>query len=230
MKQNLDQITNGLNIELIKKITDETSDSKYKDEILHNRMEEKHNPNFNYLCCVVKEKMKDRKIEYMLDDNIVELIACNCRNNEDIIERIVTALWASNEIEKTINYTPEIILERVIEYLILDLREIDNSIIINIIKEVVANKYGITTEDLISRSKAPEILYPRKIAMYLCRLLTNAYVPTISRKHFGDRDPILLLDICEQIAEDLTNNPTLVSEINDIISQVDISLKSGFKS
>ena len=132
MKQNLDQITN---IELIKKITDETSDSKYKDEILHNRMEEKHNPNFNYLCCVVKEKMKDRKIEYMLDDNIVELIACNCRNNEDIIERIVTALWASNEIEKTINYTPEIILERVIEYLILDLREIDNSTIINIIKE-----------------------------------------------------------------------------------------------
>ena len=184
--------------------------------IVGDNVNEKYNFKFNQLCSIVKEKIKDKKIEYKLDENVVELIACCCRNNEALIDETINLLWAYTEIHKPERITLEIAVENLIEIS----NRIDNPIIIDKIKEAVASKYGITTQDLISRNRTPEILYPRKIAMYVCRLLTNVNVANLSRIHFGGRDPIILIRSCEQIAEDLINNPSLVSEINDIIATV----------
>lgn len=47
--------------------------------------------------------------------------------------------------------------------------------------KVVAAHYGIKVSDLKSKSNARQIAYPRQIAMYLCKLLTDTSYPEIGK-------------------------------------------------
>lgn len=54
-------------------------------------------------------------------------------------------------------------------------KEITSELII----EVVAEHYNLKTSDLASVTKKKTIAYPRQIAMYLCRELTNVPLVTV---------------------------------------------------
>src|SRR5205807_7552816 len=47
--------------------------------------------------------------------------------------------------------------------------------------------FGITTQELLSTTRTPRIVWPRQLAMYLARELTGESLPAIGR-HFGGRD------------------------------------------
>ncbi len=55
------------------------------------------------------------------------------------------------------------------------------------IQRVVAEAFGLTLADLRSDRRTQPIVYPRQIAMYLCRELTDLSLPRIGEK-FGGRD------------------------------------------
>src|SRR5699024_6933768 len=60
-------------------------------------------------------------------------------------------------------------------------------ITIDIIQEVVREKYGIKLEDFVSKKRTKAIAFPRQIAMYLSRELTDSSLPKIGEE-FGGRD------------------------------------------
>src|SRR5699024_6784473 len=60
-------------------------------------------------------------------------------------------------------------------------------ITIDIIQEVVGEKYGIKLEDFVSKKRTKAIAFPRQIAMYLSRELTDSSLPKIGEE-FGGRD------------------------------------------
>lgn len=59
------------------------------------------------------------------------------------------------------------------------------------------------------------IAYPRQIAMYLCRELTDMSLPKIGEL-FGGRDHTTVLHACDKISEELKNDQTLQITINKI--------------
>jgi chromosomal replication initiator protein len=60
------------------------------------------------------------------------------------------------------------------------------------IQALACRHFGLTTEELLSSSRTARIAWPRQVAMYLSRELTEESLPVIGR-HFGGRDHTTVL-------------------------------------
>lgn len=70
-----------------------------------------------------------------------------------------------------------------------------------LIQGVVARYFNIKKDDFKSKKRSREIAYPRQIAMYLCRELTDMSLPKIGND-FGGRDHTTVLHAYEKISEE----------------------------
>ena len=59
-------------------------------------------------------------------------------------------------------------------------------------KKIVADYYSISLEELVSKKRSRNISYPRQIAMYLLRDVTDMSLPKIGND-FGGRDHTTVL-------------------------------------
>jgi chromosomal replication initiator protein len=87
------------------------------------------------------------------------------------------------------------------------------------IKQVVAEHYNIRMQDFEVRNRSRSVAYPRQIAMYLSRELTDASLPKIGEE-FGGRDHTTVIHACEKIAEDVKNDPTFAHTIEVLIAKI----------
>ena len=67
-------------------------------------------------------------------------------------------------------------------------------------------------EDLLSRSRAERVVWPRQAAMYLCKELTEHSLPTIARA-FGGRDHTTVLYACKRVAAHIAASPPAYADI-----------------
>lgn len=89
----------------------------------------------------------------------------------------------------------------------------------DLIQQIVADYFAIDKEGLTAKRKDRQYAYPRQIAMYLCRRLTDFSLPSIG-KLFGGRDHSTVMHACDKIATDSENNPQLKTTLDDIISRI----------
>lgn len=87
---------------------------------------------------------------------------------------------------------------------------------VNRIQEKVAAYYKLKVEDFKSKKRTKDIAFPRQIAMYLTRELTDLSLPKIGYE-FGGRDHTTVLHGCEKIAADLKHDLKLQQEIANLI-------------
>ncbi|NLJ85534.1 MAG: chromosomal replication initiator protein DnaA [Firmicutes bacterium] len=92
-------------------------------------------------------------------------------------------------------------------------------ITIDAIQEVVANHYSITVADMRSKKRTRVITFPRQVAMYLARELTDASLPRIGEE-FGGRDHTTVLHAYDKIQKALQKNPSLQKEVNQLSQQL----------
>lgn len=90
---------------------------------------------------------------------------------------------------------------------------------IKTIQESVANYYNLRIEDLKSQRRTRNIAYPRQIAMYLSRKLTDMSLPKIGEE-FGGRDHTTVIHAYEKISENLKTDEGLQSMVNDITKKL----------
>ena len=83
------------------------------------------------------------------------------------------------------------------------------------IKTVVCRAYNIKVSDMESSKRTNNIAYPRQIAMYLCREMTDYSLPKIG-KLFGGRHYTTVLHACEKISEEIKKD----KELKDTISKL----------
>ena len=53
------------------------------------------------------------------------------------------------------------------------------------VMKLVANYYGLPVADLKSKNNSPQIAFPRQVAMYLCKKLTDCSLPELGRRFGG---------------------------------------------
>src|SRR5699024_6686315 len=73
-------------------------------------------------------------------------------------------------------------------------------ITIDIIQEVVGEKYGIKLEDFVSKKRTKAIALPRQMSMYLTRELTDSSPPKICEE-FAVQDHTTLIHAHEKISK-----------------------------
>jgi chromosomal replication initiator protein len=72
--------------------------------------------------------------------------------------------------------------------------------------------FSLTLEDLLSRSRAERVMWPRQAAMYLCKELTNQSLPAIGRA-FAGRDHTTVLHACKRVAAHIAVSPPAFADI-----------------
>lgn len=94
-----------------------------------------------------------------------------------------------------------------------------NKITIGRIQEVVASYYGVKVRDLKARRRTRAIAFPRQVAMYLCREMTDASLPKIGEE-FGGRDHTTVLHAYEKINQDVRNDPQLGRQVRELMEMI----------
>jgi chromosomal replication initiator protein len=68
------------------------------------------------------------------------------------------------------------------------------------IQAATCRHFGLSTDELVSSGRSPRIAWPRQVAMYIARELTDASLPAIGRE-FGGRDHTTVLHACRRASE-----------------------------
>ncbi|SDP46257.1 chromosomal replication initiator protein DnaA [Selenomonas ruminantium] len=89
----------------------------------------------------------------------------------------------------------------------------------DIIQEIVASYFKIKIEDLHSKKRTRNIAYPRQIAMYLCREMTENSLPQIGN-FFGGRDHTTVIHAYDKINQDKETDNRLSGILNELMDRI----------
>ncbi|MEQ6376403.1 chromosomal replication initiator protein DnaA [Bacillaceae bacterium S4-13-58] len=92
-------------------------------------------------------------------------------------------------------------------------------ITIKAIQELVSEKYNIRLEDFSAKKRTKSVAFPRQIAMYLSRELTDFSLPKIGEE-FGGRDHTTVIHAHEKISKMIDQDQILHQEIKEIKEQL----------
>ena len=87
------------------------------------------------------------------------------------------------------------------------------------IQETVAKYFNIDPKDLVGSKKSNDVVFPRQIAMYLCRSVPQISLPQIG-KDFGNRDHTTVMHACKKIEKEMKENPNtklIVDSVKNIL-------------
>jgi len=74
-------------------------------------------------------------------------------------------------------------------------------------------------EDFNSKKRTRSISYPRQVAMYLCRELTDLSLPKIGDE-FGGRDHTTVIHAYDKIASEISDNSDFNKRIQNITDEI----------
>ncbi len=158
-----------------------------------------------------KCQREDIKVNY----DVLEFIASNIKDNIRELEGALIRVSAYASL-----YKQECSLENAKTVLsdIVDSR-IEKNITIDLIKELTADQFGLTVEDLCSNSRSRPLVLARHVCMYLCKELTNYSYPTIA-KEFGNRDHTSVLYAVDKISSLMAQRQAVFEQVSTLILKI----------
>lgn len=166
-------------------------------------------PNFETRCAILKKKVEAGRVS--LPDEVIEIIAKNINTNVRDLEAAYMKLVAYSELVHK-DITPEI-AQRELKDVFSQPRR-GNVTIDNILK-VVADYYKLSYNDLKGKKRTKNIAFPRQMAMYIAREITE-FSTTELGFEFGGRDHTTVMHACQKIEENLKTDPNLNSTIDTL--------------
>lgn len=194
-----------------------SSDKPPKDmEILEDRIRSRFewglladisSPDYETRVAILRKK--EEMDGYNLDNAIIEYIAKNINSNIRELEGSLNKIIAYANLEKR-----EITME-LAEKVLKDIISPDEKKVITpeYIISTVAEHFDVTPEDIIGSKRSSKVVYPRQIAMYLCREMINIPLKSIG-KCLGDRDHTTIMHGCEKIENEMKTSSSTQKTID----------------
>lgn len=173
-------------------------------------------PDFDLRCRILKNKIKNLDIAILIEDDVIEYIANSCDNDVRYLEGAITRLCAYAAMTIPQKIDMEFANEALKDYIT---KNIYSNGDIPSIQSAVCDFYGITVDEIKSKKRSNKIAYPRQVAMYLSRMLTDESFPRIGLE-FGGRDHSTVIHACDKIEDDLKTSNELKEAINKIKNKI----------
>lgn len=93
-------------------------------------------------------------------------------------------------------------------------------ITLELIQEIVASYFKIKVDELLAKKRTRNLAFPRQIAMYLCRELTDASLPRIGEM-FGGRDHTTVIHAHDKISRERNEDNKLNTTIKELIKRIE---------
>jgi chromosomal replication initiator protein len=87
------------------------------------------------------------------------------------------------------------------------------------IQEAVCDRFSLTVHELCSPRRSQAVAYPRQVAMYLSRELTDSSLPKIG-KEFGGRDHTTVLHANAKITRMISEDRAVYNLVQDLTAQI----------
>jgi chromosomal replication initiator protein len=87
------------------------------------------------------------------------------------------------------------------------------------IQETVIERFGISMQELVGDRRSQAIVYPRQVAMYLCRELTDSSLPKIGKK-FGGRDHTTVIHATSKIAKLIQEDRSVYNLVQELTARI----------
>jgi len=87
------------------------------------------------------------------------------------------------------------------------------------IQETVVQRFGMTLQELTGDRRSQAVVYPRQIAMYLCRELTDSSLPKIG-KQFGGRDHTTVIHATSKIAKLIQEDRNVYELVQELTARI----------
>ena len=161
---------------------------------------------------ILRKKLANMDFEKHISEDAIDYIANMCSSDVRSLEGALTRVCAYS----TIFFEEDITLDLAREALkgtITPVTNFKNDI--QKIQRVVAEYYNVTVDDLRSKKRVATIAFPRQIAIYLSRILTDESFPRIGME-FGGKDHSTVIHSVNKIQNEIKNNKQLEDIINEL--------------
>ena len=169
-------------------------------------------PDLETRVAILKKKIEREPVN--VPDDVIffiaQLIKTNVRELEGALIRTI-AYSLLEEAPVTLQLAKEVLKDL--------LKEPKKLITVDFIQRCVAEEFGVTLQDLKTRRRNKQVVFPRQIAMYLSRELTDLSLPEIGEA-FGGKDHTTVLHSYNKIKGGLLNNPELKERLEKVIQVI----------
>lgn len=160
-------------------------------------------------------RKKEELDGYNVDDKVIEYIATNIKSNIRELEGSLNKIIAYANLEKR-----EVNLE-LAEQVLKDIISPDEKKIITpeIIIKTVADHFDIPCDDIKGNKRNKKVVFPRQIAMFLCRELIDIPLNSIA-KSLGKNDHTTVIHACKQIEKELETSKETQNTISILKNKI----------
>ena len=170
-------------------------------------------PRYEVRCAILKSTAESRGA--VIPDEVINLISKNISTNiRDLIGALNTLISFTEIMGQPVTLE---IAQQKLRDIFASRRQANLSI--ETIQKAVADFYSLGVNDLKGKKKNKKVVYPRQLAMYICRELTDFSTTEIGEA-FGGRDHTTVMYSIQKIQDFLITDPTLDSTIESLKRQV----------
>ena len=169
-------------------------------------------PDLETKVAILQKKSEQERIT--LPTDVALFIASNIRSNVRELEGALIRLVAHSSLigaEITLPYTQQVLKN------FIDSQA--RKVTIESIQKAVAEQFGLRLIEIKAKNNSRAIVYPRQIAMYLSKHLTEASLPEIGRQ-FGGKHHTTVLHSVDKIEESRKNDKDLNRLLNKMTEQL----------
>jgi len=169
-------------------------------------------PDLETKVAILQKKAEQERVT--LPTDVALFIASNIRSNVRELEGALIRLVAHSSLigaEITLPYTQQVLKN------FIDSQA--RKVTIESIQKAVAEQFGLRLVEIKAKNNSRSIVYPRQIAMYLAKHLTEASLPEIGRQ-FGGKHHTTVLHSVDKIEEVRKNDKDLNRLLNKLTEQL----------
>lgn len=173
-------------------------------------------PDFDLRINIIKKKIIGEAINKNIPDDVIEYIASNVGSDVRHLEGSITRLIAYSAIMGGAEITLDLAIDVLKDFVNKGYSE-KNSV--NRIQRIVAEYFQVSVEDMKSKKRSANLAFPRQVAMYLCRKLTNESFPKIGIE-FGGKDHSTVMHSVEKIEKEVLVNKELANIVEKLKKEI----------
>ena len=175
-------------------------------------------PDFELRTEIIKKKIIAGNFEKEIPEDVVQYIASNINTDVRNLEGSITRVIAYSTIMGGAEITLDLAIEALKDYISKGMGEKDD---VHRIQKIVSEYFQISVEDIRSKKRSSNISFPRQIAMYLCRAMTNESFPKIGTE-FGGKDHSTVMHSVEKIENEIKVNKDLANIIEKLKKDIGV--------
>ncbi|MFM6947924.1 MAG: chromosomal replication initiator protein DnaA [Aquirufa sp.] len=172
-------------------------------------------PDFETRIAIIQKKLQDDGIQ--IDINVLEYLAHSIQTNVRELEGVIISLMAQASLTRK-----EIDIELAKSTLKSIVNDQEKELSVENILDAVTNHFDVHLDTLKGKCRKKENVFPRQVAMFMLKELTNLPLKSIGY-HFGGRDHSTVIHAVQSISEAMESDKSVEKTVKKLFNKFNIA-------